>query len=124
VWVLAMVPAMIVGVAGWGLAGAGWTHVAVVVVVVVPLYLRALAKVGVRSGDILRPAAVPLVAAVPAAVACVWLGGLTTNRLLTLLAVAAVILLLYALPLLPWWRARFTRLRRPEPDSLSEGNPS
>lgn len=123
-WVLTMVPAMIVGVARWGLAGAGWTHVAVVVAVVVPLYLRALAKVGVRSGDLLRPAVVPLIAAVPAAVVCAWLDGLGNNRLLTLLGVAAAVLVLYALPLLPWWRARFTRLRRLEPISHPEGSPS
>ncbi|MFJ9388694.1 oligosaccharide flippase family protein [Nocardioides sp. NPDC101246] len=123
-WVVAMVPAMIVGVARWGLAGAGWTHVVVVAVVVVPLYLRALAKVGIRSGDLLRPAAVPLLAAVPAAVVCGWLAGLWSNRLLTLAAVAAAVLVLYALPLLRWWRARFTQLRRLEPAPVPEGTPS
>lgn len=124
VWALAMVPAMVIGVARWGLAGAGWTHVAVVAVVVVPLYLRALAKVGVRPGDILRPVAVPLAAAAPAAVACAWFGGLGSDRLLTLLGVTAIVLVLYALPLLRWWRAGFTRLRRLEPAPLPEGDPS
>lgn len=121
-WVLTMVPAMIVGVAGWGLAGAGWAHVGVVVAVVVPLYLRALAKVGIRSGDLLRAAAVPLLAVVPAAVVSVWLGDLGSNRFLTLLLVAAAVLVLYALPLLPWWRTRFARLRRLEPVPIPEGD--
>ncbi|GGR48821.1 PST family polysaccharide transporter [Nocardioides luteus] len=123
-WVLAMVPAMMIGADRWGLAGAGWAHVAVVAVVVAPLYLRALARVGVRTGDLLRPAALPILAAVPAAAVSVWVGGLGAGRLLTLVGVAGVVLVLYALPLLPWWRARFTRLRRLEPDPLPEGNPS
>ncbi|NGN93034.1 oligosaccharide flippase family protein [Nocardioides sp. KC13] len=123
-WVLAMVPAMVLGVTRWGLAGAGWTHVAVVVAVVVPLYLRALGKVGIPPGELLRPVVVPLVAAVPAAIACIWFNGLGSNRLLTLVGVAALVLALYGLPLLRWWRARFTQLRRLEPVSVPEGTPS
>lgn len=123
-WAVSMVPGMILGVATWGLAGAGWTHVAIVVVVVLPLYLRALARVGVRPGDLLAPAVVPLLAVVPAAAVCSWADGVASGRLLQLLAVVAAVLVLYALPLSRWFRDRFNQLRRLGPDSLQEGTPA
>ncbi len=67
-WLLVMVPAMVVGVRSFGLRGAGWTHVAVAVAVVVPLYLVGLRRAGVDVRLLVRPWAVAAAAAAPAAV--------------------------------------------------------
>jgi PST family polysaccharide transporter len=68
-WFLLLVPAMIAGTAWAGLAGAGWAHLVVAALFVLPLYLVAVRRTGARAGAVLRGLWRPLVAVVPAGVA-------------------------------------------------------
>jgi PST family polysaccharide transporter len=70
-WVAALVPAMIVGVHAWGIVGAGVAHLFVGVTVVLPAYLFALNRQGVRASTLVRAAAPPISAAL-ATGAAVW----------------------------------------------------
>ena len=98
----------------YGLAGAGWSHVAVAVFVVLPLYAVCLRRLGV---DVLRllpwRCASPSLAAVPAVVVCSWIGGLEANPWLLLVVGVLAALLTYALPLSRWWLRSVDQLRRP-----------
>ena len=111
VWLLAMVPAMWLGVAAFGLAGAGWTHVVVALAVALPAYAVCLRRVGVDVPALVRAWYLPLASALPATAACVWISRLGLPYLSTLAFGTAAALLLYALPLAPWWLARIDRLR-------------
>jgi len=105
-WLVALVPAMIVGVQVAGLAGAGWAHVAVAVLVVLPAYLLFLHRARVRIRLFLRAWLLPTVAAIPLA-AALWL--ITTrveSALLALTSAAAAAVLLYAIPMARWWVRR------------------
>ena len=68
IWMLALTPAMVVGVSHWGIAGAGFAHAVVVVGLVIPLYaitVRRSTPIAIRH---LRHAVLrPLVASVAAA---------------------------------------------------------
>lgn len=69
VWIVALVPAMVLGTTSAGLAGAGWAHVVVAAALVLPAYLVASHRAGARSGAVLgnlwRPALASAVMAVP-----------------------------------------------------------
>ena len=65
VWLAALVPAMILGVMADGLAGAGWAHVLVAIVVVLPLYLVFLHRARVPVWPFLRAWAIPTAAGIP-----------------------------------------------------------
>jgi PST family polysaccharide transporter len=112
-WLVVMIPAMYVGVRHYGLAGAGWSHVAVAVCVVLPLYAVCLHRLGVDVLLFLRGAVVPVLTAVPAVLVCSWIGGLDANPWLLLVVGVLAALLTYALPLSRWWLRSVDQLRRP-----------
>ena len=66
VWLVAMVPAMWLGVTQGGLAGAAWAHVLVAALVAFPAYAVCLRRVGVDVVGFVRAWRIPLLAAVPA----------------------------------------------------------
>lgn len=103
VWLAALVPAMVWATARHGLAGAGWSHVAVAVGVVLPAYLLCLRRAGVAAGPVLGTLPRPLLGLLPAAAVCTWIGRLDGPPLLLLAAGGIAGLLLYALPMAPWW---------------------
>jgi lipopolysaccharide exporter len=106
VWAVALIPAMIVGVNLGGLAGAGWAHVLVAVVVVLPAYLLYLRRSNVPALPFLRAWLMPTAAGVPLALV-LWLVTSTIEvPLLVLAAAAAAGVLVYVLPMARWWRAR------------------
>lgn len=114
-WVAALVPAMVVGVRSGGIAGAGWAHVLVALGLVLPLYAVCLRRAGVDVGAFFRGWAVPVAAALPAALICGWLGARSGSPLGVLFLGAAAAAAAYALPLAPWWWGRVHLLRRLEP---------
>ncbi|PKH37440.1 polysaccharide transporter, PST family [Nocardioides alpinus] len=117
VWLATMVPAMVLGVRVWGLAGAGWAHVVVSVAVVVPAYAMALRRVGVDVAAIGRACVLPLVVAVPAALVC-WAVGRADGPDLLLLALGgAAVVVFYLAPMWPWTRRRLHELRNPLGDA-------
>jgi O-antigen/teichoic acid export membrane protein len=65
VWFLALVPAVVVATRWKGIAGAGWSHVAVAALVVLPAYAIALARSGTPPRTVVRAMWLPTAAAVP-----------------------------------------------------------
>jgi PST family polysaccharide transporter len=63
VWLAALLPALVLGAHLRGIFGVGAAHVAVGLLVVLPLYLRELGRVEIRARDLARRIALPLVAA-------------------------------------------------------------
>ncbi|GAA1935200.1 oligosaccharide flippase family protein [Nocardioides hwasunensis] len=116
VWLAAMVPVMVLSVREWGLAGAGWAHVVVVVVVVLPAYAFFLGRSGVDTVRLVGASIVPLAAVVPAAAACWWIVSATAlSPWLTVLLGGTCATALYLGPLIPWFRNRLDELRNPRP---------
>jgi PST family polysaccharide transporter len=105
-WLVALIPAMIVGVTLYGLAGAGWAHVAVAVVVVLPAYLFFLRRARVPALPFLRAWIVPTAAGVPLAAMLWFISSNVALPLLALVAAAGAGLLVYALPMSRWWIRR------------------
>lgn len=118
VWLAALIPAMIIGVSAGGLAGAGWAHVIVAVVVVLPAYLLFLRRAHVPTVPFLRAWILPSVAAIPLA-AALWVISATIALPILVLAGAAVAgVLLYALPMSKWWVSRARSLGADETAGL------
>ena len=114
VWLAVMVPAMVVAVREWGLAGAGWVHVAVAVLVVIPAYAHCLRRAGVEVGRLARACVVPLLALVPAVAVCWWVGHSQLPGAVAVLVGGGCAVALYLAPLLPWCRQRLEELRDPQ----------
>jgi lipopolysaccharide exporter len=110
IWLVALIPAMIAGVTFGGLAGAGWAHVAVAVVVVLPAYLIFLRRARVPALPFLRAWIVPTAAGVPLAAVLWFISSNITLPLLALLAAAGAGLIVYALPMSRWWIRRAREL--------------
>jgi PST family polysaccharide transporter len=68
-WLVALIPAMWLGIQEWGLVGAGWAHVVVGVGILLPAYLVALRSARVAWQTVLVSPIWPVLACVPAAVA-------------------------------------------------------
>jgi PST family polysaccharide transporter len=114
VWLVVMLPAMLVAVREWGLVGAGWAHVVVVLVVVLPSYGVFLRRAGVDVRAMVTGSVVPVVAVLPAAVACSAVAGAVDGALAALLVGGVVAATVYLVPLLPWLRRRLQELRQPD----------
>ncbi|WP_405088267.1 oligosaccharide flippase family protein [Microbispora sp. NBC_01389] len=85
IWLVLLAPALVVTVRAYGFAGAGVAHVAVAVLVVLPIYLRELRRVGVGS--------LGLAASVAPGVAGGLLAGLAAALLAWLIRIDVVALL-------------------------------
>jgi len=120
IWVVVLAPAMIVGIDHWGLAGAGWSHVVVCVVCVLPAYLVLLPRHGVRLGRLLLDLLVPAVAAVPAIVVGTLIAEAISIPILALAAGGAASSVVYLAPLLLWLRTRLRILKNSSTGPVSE----
>jgi PST family polysaccharide transporter len=108
-WIVALVPAMVLGIRWGGLAGAGWAHLAVGVVLILPVYLVALRRAGAPIGAVLGNLWQPVLAAAPAALLAMQVAGRIETPVLALLAGGAAGLGLYVLLLQRWVRGRLAR---------------
>jgi PST family polysaccharide transporter len=115
-WIVALVPAMVIGISWSGLAGAGWAHLAVGVFLILPIYLLALRRTGARPSSVLQNLWQPVAGMVPAALAGRAVGRLVDQPLLAALAGGAVALLIYTGLLYRWVRGRS---RAEEPPSAA-----
>jgi lipopolysaccharide exporter len=107
-WVVALVPAMVVGVHAWGLVGAGVAHLVVALTVVLPAYTLTLNRQGVSFLALVRAAAPPVGAAMVAATA-VWATAKATDApWQALLLGSAVGILVYLALLQRWLRSRLS----------------
>lgn len=118
VWLAAMVPAMVVGVTVFGLAGAGWSHVVVAVLVVLPAYGVCLRHTGVDVRRLLTVCVRPVVLAVPAALVCTWIGSRVAPPVVALLLGGVAATVLFVVPLLPGWRQQLSQLRSPQSEPI------
>lgn len=120
IWVVVLAPGMVIGIDNWGLAGAGWAHVVVAVVFVLPAYLVLLPRHGVRLlpliGDLLLPAAV----AVPAVIAGTLVAHAIDVPILALLAGGTVSSVIFLAPLLLWLKRRLAVLKGSRPKPATE----
>lgn len=105
IWLVTLVPALLLGVQVFGIAGAGLAHVAVGLVVVLPAYLLVMSQAGVSSWRFIRSWTVPTLAAIPLA-GGLWAVGQVTQNWIALASAATVSLLVYVLPLSRWWLRR------------------
>jgi lipopolysaccharide exporter len=107
-WLLALVPAMVVGVNGGGLVGAGVAHLTVGFIVVLPAYTLAVSRQGVSSLALLRVASPPLGAAALAA-AAVWAITQATESSWQAVVMGSVVgILVYLALLRRWLRSRLS----------------
>jgi lipopolysaccharide exporter len=105
-WLVALVPAMVLGVRAWGIVGAGIAHLAVGFIVVLPAYAFALNKYGVRPLVLVRTAVPPIGAAMLAA-AAMWASTQVTESSWQALVVGSSIgILVYLALLRRWLRSR------------------
>jgi PST family polysaccharide transporter len=107
-WVVALVPAMVLGVHNWGIVGAGVAHLVVAVTVVLPAYALTLHRQGVSFLALVRAAAPPIGAAMVAAIA-VWATAKATDAPWQALVLgSAVGILVYLALLQRWLRSRLS----------------
>jgi PST family polysaccharide transporter len=107
-WVVALVPAMVVGVHTWGIVGAGIAHLVVGLVVVLPAYALTLQRQGVSLLAMVR-AALPPAAAALVAGAAVWASSRAIDVPWRALIIGGSIgLLLYLALLHRWLRSRLS----------------
>jgi lipopolysaccharide exporter len=106
VWVAALVPSVIAGIAWGGLTGAGWASALVAVGVVLPAYLLMARRHHVRVGIVVRRLAAAGLCCLPAAMAGWYVAGLVDVTVLALLAggltTTAVYAALLARPFRRW----------------------
>ncbi len=108
VWLVAIVLAVLAGVQMFGISGAGWAHVVVAVLVILPCYLLALTRAGAPVGAILRACVWPSVGAAAAMAIAGLLRSLLDDLLTALLVAGSGALVTYAAVAGPWL---FSRLR-------------
>lgn len=86
VWLVTLFPALLMSIQRWGLLGAGWSHLVVGLVVVLPAYLLAIMREQTTLVKLLAVISVGVVAAVPAAgalhVTGAWTGSSSLLQLL------------------------------------------
>lgn len=103
-WIATLAPVMWVAITRRGLGGAGWSHVVVAAVFMLPLYLFALHRVGVPLAGLRRPLGVPLAAALPAGLLGRVAEGFFDAPWAQLIVGGAVVVLVYAACVWPWLR--------------------
>jgi PST family polysaccharide transporter len=103
-WLVVLVPAMLLGIAWGGLPGAGWVHLGLAALLLLPIYLLALQRAGVRSSVLLLAAVRPVLACLPASALAVLVMRAVDRPLATLALGGATFVLSYLVPLLPWLR--------------------
>ncbi|MFD9081030.1 oligosaccharide flippase family protein [Streptomyces erythrochromogenes] len=100
-WLVLLIPALVIGARGGGIVGVAQGHVVIAGAVVVPVFLLALHRGGIRLGTVARACAWPLLGGVVMAAALLVLERYLGDSVPALLATAAAGTLVYAGCLLP-----------------------
>lgn len=103
-WFVALIPVVVVGMHWKGIAGAGWAHVVVAVVAVLPAYAIALGRVGVRVRSLVEAMWLPPLAAIPAWLAARAVAAAVERPLLSLVLGALAGSVVYVAICYPWAR--------------------
>ncbi|MCT9931977.1 lipopolysaccharide biosynthesis protein [Planotetraspora sp. A-T 1434] len=86
IWLVLLAPALVFAVRAYGFAGGGIAHVAVAVLVILPIYLRELGRVGIRARDLAASVAPGLAGGLLAGLAAALIAWLIAADLVALLA--------------------------------------
>ncbi|MFJ1564050.1 lipopolysaccharide biosynthesis protein [Streptomyces erythrochromogenes] len=100
-WLVLLIPALVIGARGGGIVGVAQGHVVIAGAVVVPVFLLALHRGGIRLGTVARACAWPLLGGALMAAALLVLERYLGDSVPALLATAAAGTLAYAVCLLP-----------------------
>ncbi|MFE5717118.1 oligosaccharide flippase family protein [Streptomyces erythrochromogenes] len=100
-WLVLLIPALVIGARGGGIVGVAQGHVVIAGAVVVPVFLLALHRGGIRLGTVARACAWPLLGGVVMAAALLVLERYLGDSVPALLATAAAGTVVYAGCLLP-----------------------
>ncbi|THA84526.1 lipopolysaccharide biosynthesis protein [Streptomyces sp. A0592] len=100
-WLVLLIPALVIGARGGGIVGVAQGHVVVAGAVVVPVFLLALHRGGIRLGTVARACAWPLLGGAVMAAALLVLERYLGDSVPALLATATAGTLAYAVCLLP-----------------------
>lgn len=102
VWLITLTAGMMVATRVFGIVGAGWVHVLVASLIVLPGYLVALRKSGLRIRKVLRRSWWPTVATIPTA-GSAWAASRILDSALAQLVVGGFVAVgVYALTMRPW----------------------
>ena len=108
-WIVTLTAGMVAATQSFGIVGAGWVHVLVAFLVVLPAYLLALRTSGVSVLGVLRRSWWPTLATLPAAAAAWVICLYVVNPVAQLLLGGFVAVAVYAAIMWPWgvreWRA-------------------
>ena len=113
-WLVSLVPAIALGIRAYGIAGAGWAHVMVGALVILPAYLWAARSVGTSLRKLAGAVWMPTLAILPAAIAGWLVAAQIDEAGLALLAGATAGVLIYAVLLARWLRRALDAARSPE----------
>jgi lipopolysaccharide exporter len=119
-WLVALVPAMYVGIEWGGIAGAGWAHPVVALGVMLPAYLLVLRRLDVCVPALLGGLLPAVAAVVPAFVVGWVVQDLVEGAVARLLLGGAALAVTYTLLMLPWGMRLRRELAPPEPSLSSE----
>jgi lipopolysaccharide exporter len=95
-WIVALTPAMVVGTHLFGIAGGGWSHVIVSVIVMLPAYLLSAHIAGADISAVVRVLIPPALATVPCWFAARWVSEYFGTPVLALVCGGVTAVLLYA----------------------------
>lgn len=111
VWLVCLVVAMVYGTSAFGIVGAGWAHVLVAAVIVLPVYALVVAQSGVSVRAMLRQCAWPTAATLPAAAAAWLCTHYISDDVAALLLGGAAAGLIYGGLMWRWGRRELLRLK-------------
>jgi O-antigen/teichoic acid export membrane protein len=129
VWLVALIPALIIGTKIDGIAGTAIAEVAVAALLIVPWYLWELAKVGIPRRALALRLCLPTVAAIGVGAAAAGAARLISNDLVAcivggLVALAVIGLLVYRMrPAIAMLRQALNRPNAPETATAPQGEP-
>lgn len=130
-WLVLLIPAMYAGVMRWGIVGAGYAHLAVIALFVMPVYLASLKSLtAIRLSDLFGAIVRPLVASAAAGIVAYAVTELLDGVWLTLMVGTVSALVVYA-AMVGRWAFRMQKDARalwnsvqPEPEGADALDPA
>ena len=123
IWIVALIPAIVVATSRFGIVGAGYAHLIVASLVVLPAYIVGVGRAGADLKALASTAWPPLLAAVPAAAAGRLAGDMVTSPGLTVLVGSVCGGLVYFALLARWLQRLLKNPPASEEQDLSQARP-
>lgn len=110
-WLFTLTIGMVIATRAFGIVGAGWVHLIVAALIVLPAYLIALKSSGVSLVALAKRSWWPSLATLPAIAAAWGVQSALNNNLAALLGGGLAAVSVYALIMWPWARRELTAIR-------------